>query len=176
MNNEFSYNQRENAIQGHEKKFGIETRYTGTKKQNEELLSQLKSHPELLKKFESERKSITHDAKKELASLKKEYEPGNANTYVSDMSVYNEKEAGGSETASGKTVHYSSNPEIPTTCAANWGKFPPGTILRLNGKKYIVEDYGSYVNKYPDRIDRYLPHRIYKDSLVKNPRVEVLQW
>lgn len=100
-----------------------------------------------------------------------------ANVYVADASVYHEKEdKWGGKTALGNSLHYSNNPEIPTSCAANWGKFPPGTVLRVNGKKYIVEDYGGFVNTNPNRIDRYLPKKMYKSQLAVSPHVEVLQW
>lgn len=187
MIKEIPYNQREMVIQGHEEEFGIEWRYVWTWLQNRTLLASLKKNPDLLEKFRGEKDQVTNLTEKSLRSLKlsvvteskkgKERVPNNtASVYVKDASVFNEKEAGGRETALGWFLHYSSNPEIPTSCAANWGKFPPGTILRINNKKYIVEDYGSFVNNHPNRIDRYLPHNIYKSGLAVSPRVEVLQW
>ncbi len=187
MIKEIPYNQREKVIQGHEKEFGIEGRYVGRWSQNRQLLASLKTNPDLLEKFRWEKDQVTNLTGKSLRNLKqvvvneskkgKELVPKNTTSlYVKDASVFNEKEAGGSKTALGGLLHYSSNPEIPTSCAANWGKFPPGTILRINDKKYIVEDYGSFVNDHPNRIDRYMPYSIYKGGLAISPRVEVLQW
>ena len=47
----------------------------------------------------------------------------------------------------GGSLHYSDNPEEPTSCAADWSLYPPGTVMRINGKRYVVEDYGSYIMK-----------------------------
>ncbi len=103
--------------------------------------------------------------------------PSGNDIQVTDASFYHEDEdEWGGKTALGNTLHYSDDPEIPTSCATNWGKFPPGTLLRVNGKKYIVEDYGSFVNDYPDRVDRYVPKNKYTNELAKNPSVEVLKW
>lgn len=186
MIKEIPYNQREKVIQGNEEKFGIEWRYVWTWEQNRILLASFKKNPELLEKFRGEKSQIIRETEKPLRTFRQllgkakkwqESVPNNtASVFVKDASVFNEKEAGGKGTALGTLLHYSSNPEIPTSCAANWGKFPPGTILRINDKKYIVEDYGSFVNNHPNRIDRYLPSNIYKAGLAISPHVEVVQW
>lgn len=159
-------------------------KYRGTEKQNIALLKFLKENPAFRKKWETallkaseskkrERDSVVNVAKKSTRDIQHEY---GQKIYVKDASVYNEKEAGGNKNAIGETLHYSDDPEIPTSCAANWWKFPLWTILRINGKKYIVDDYGGFVNEHPNRIDRYLPHAIYKSQLVDHPRVEVIKW
>jgi len=62
----------------------------------------------------------------------------------------------GNKSAMGTGLRYGANDDEPTSAAANWAIYPPGTQFRVDGKLYEVDDYGSYINRYPHRIDLYM--------------------
>lgn len=100
---------------------------------------------------------------------------------VTEASVYDAHSDGKPlpDSAMGGSLHYSDNPEEPTSCAADWSLYPPGTVMRINGKRYVVEDYGSYIMKpwLRTRIDRYQPNYAqtlaWKEHLLKSPQVVI---
>ena len=158
---------------------------TSDKKNLESRSSVLQyNRPKTLLKLQKQEKKQGNQVRKDLLDTlgrlnwefpDKNFETSNTSK-VSDASFYNDHEDKYWSTwALWTKLRYSTDNNQPTSCAANWGKFPPGTKLRVNGKLYLVEDYGSFVNKFPNRIDRYAPGKYYKEQLDKNPKVEIVQ-
>lgn len=77
----------------------------------------------------------------------------------------------GNKTAIGTTLK-------PGIAASDWSKFPLGTVFEYDGKRYVVEDYGSALVKSSDKvIDIYKPS---KYAMRKHPTdhytIKVVKW
>lgn len=77
----------------------------------------------------------------------------------------------GKKTASGTTLQVG-------VCACDWSVFPLGTILKVNGLEYKVEDYGSaLVNKKVPVVDIYKPTRSAMNKWgASHIEIEVVKW
>lgn len=79
----------------------------------------------------------------------------------------------GNKTALGTKARYG-------VVATDWSVFPVGTILKINGRNYEVEDYGSgLVKGYGAKpaIDVYMTgNRAIRRFGVKYARIEVVKW